>query len=66
MKNKIIKYFETMNGEYFYYTDKNIDDMTYHEPTSERDRHYIDVCFKNGEVTRMFDLKEIWFKGEVK
>jgi hypothetical protein len=46
--------------------DDDIDNIKYHEPCGEGDKHFVDVCFKDGTEIRFFDVLSIQFESNEK
>ena len=58
--NCLIRYMETENEKFSADMDI-IDKMIYHTPCGSGDQHFVDVCYKDGEVHRIFDpLCVVW------
>ena len=38
--------------------------LKYHEPIGEGDKHYVDIKFKDGGISRCFEPKRITFEME--
>ncbi len=64
----IVNWFSSDCGENFttYISGElDIKEIKYHTPAGDGDRHYIDVCDKDGTVIRAFNINTIYFSEEV-
>lgn len=58
--DRLIQYMET-ESEKFSVDMETIEKMIYHTPCGCGDQHFVDVCYKGGEVHRIFNpLCVVW------